>query len=287
MPKPPPAKHAPRRQALGRGLGALIPGADDAGDTPGLRTIALEHLQAGSYQPRVHFDPRSLEDLAASIRRFGVLQPLVVRPLGGGRYEIVAGERRARAARLAGLAEVPAVVRELEAEAQLEIALIENVQRADLNAIEEARGYLQLMDAFRLTQEDVAERIGKSRPYIANKIRLLQLPEEVQMRLVQGELSEGHVRALLGIEDREAMIDAAEAVLRDALSVRATEAFVRNRKKARSPELDADWEALRRDLEAQLGTPVKLTRTARGGSVTVRFYSDDQLDGLVRRILRR
>ena len=280
-------KPAPRRNALGRGLSALIPGAEDAPETPGLRLLALDVLQAGTYQPRQHFDPRSLEDLAASIRRFGVLQPLVVRPLGGGRFEIVAGERRARAARLADLTEVPVVVHELEAEAQLEIALIENVQRADLNPVEEARGYIQLMDTFGLTQQEVAERIGKSRPYIANKVRLLQLPEEVQMHLVQGDLSEGHVRALLAIEDREALLEAAEAARRDGLSVRATETLARTRKRKRTSGLDADWEALRRDLESQLGLPVKVTRTARGGQLAIRFYSDDQFDDFVRRVLRR
>lgn len=279
-----------RRPALGRGLSALIPSGDDRsgdgnGSGTGLRQLPIDRVVPGSYQPRTHFDPRSLDELAASIRKYGILQPLVVRPQAD-HFELVAGERRLRAARIAGLTEVPAVVRELDDEDHLQIALIENVQRADLNAIEEARGYLQLMDAFGLSQQDVAARIGKSRPYIANKIRLLQLPEELQLRLVQGELSEGHVRALLSFGDRAEMLAAAESIVREGLSVRDTEALSRRKRESRaSTGLDADWEALRRDMETALGTPVKLQRTARGGSLTIRFFADDQLDALVRRLL--
>lgn len=288
-----------KRQALGRGLSALIPqaassnGAGEAGEGGGgpVQTLPVDLVDASSYQPRLHFDARSLDELAASIRRYGILQPLVVKPTAAGRYELVAGERRLRAAKLAGLTHVPVVIRDVGHDEQLELGLIENVQRADLNPIEEGRGYLQLMETFDLSQEQVAERIGKSRAYVANKVRLLNLPEEVQLLLVDGRLSEGHARALLAIPDPNELVLAAAEVAEGRLSVRDTEALARRRsaggKAKRRAQLDADWAALVRDLEAALGTTVKLNRSRKGGALTIRFFSDEQLDGIIRRLMVR
>lgn len=284
-PKSPGAKPK-KRQALGRGLGALIP-QDDPEEAPALRELPIDRIDPGEAQPREHFDPRSLEELAASIRRYGILQPLVVAP-EGDRFHLIAGERRLRAARLAELTTVPAVIRVAARDEQFELALIENVQRADLNPVEEARGYLQLMDTFGMTQQQVAGRIGKSRSYIANKARLLQLPEDVQLLLTQGELSEGHARALLSLDDPARMLEAAREVTEGSLSVRDTEQLARRRasRPRRQPRLDPDWEAVRQAFEDATGTPVSLQRSKRGGRLTIRFYSNDQLEELLQRLRR-
>lgn len=290
----PPAKTIPKRQALGRGLSALIPQGTSgdkasAAEQLGVRELPVDSIDASEYQPRLHFDPRSLQELAQSITRYGILQPVVVRPKGD-RFELTAGERRLRAAKLANLTTVPALVRNFTDDQQLEIGLIENVQRADLNAIEEARGYLQLADTFNLNQQEIADRIGKSRPFIANKVRLLNLPEELQEMVAQNRLSEGHARALLAIEDRAEMLKAATEIIENKLPVRDAEAMARRTQKGKAGakrKLDPNWEALRRDIEAALGTTVELQRTRHGGNLTIKFFSDEQFDHILKVITRR
>lgn len=285
-------RQLPKRQALGRGLSALIPqGATSAAKAAaaeqlGVRDIAIDLIDPSPSQARLHFDRRSLEELAASIKRYGVLQPIVVRSKGE-RFELVAGERRLRASKLAKLASIPALVRNFTDDQQLEVGLIENVQRTDLNPIEEARGYLQMADTFNLSHEQIAERIGKSRPFVANKIRLLNLPEELQEMIVDTRLSEGHARALLSISDKTEMLKAATEIIEKKLPVRDAEALARkSNKKNNKRKLDPNWEALRRDMEAALGTPVELV-TAKGGAgtITIRYYSNEQFEHILKRIV--
>ncbi len=216
-----------RRGGLGRGLGALIPTAvDESDETAAFREVAIEQIRPNPYQPRSRFDEESLQALAASIRAVGVVQPLVVREIDEG-YELIAGERRWRAARRAGLTVVPVLVRHADDQASLETAVVENLHRQDLNALEEAAAYQQLLDEFGLTQDEVARRVGRSRSAIANTIRLLQLPPAVQAHLVDGRLSPGHGRALLGLDDPDARVALAERIVVEGLTVRQTEDIVR------------------------------------------------------------
>lgn len=212
---------APRRSGLGRGLGALIPAEPDPQE-PALRDIDISHIVPNPYQPRDHFDEEMLASLAASIAAVGVVQPIIVRKAAEG-YEIIAGERRWRAAQRAGLRAVPALVRETDDKGALEAAVVENVHRQDLNALEEAAGYRQLMDDFGLTQNDVASRVGRSRSAVANTIRLLNLAPAVQRLVVEGNISAGHARALLALEDEAAQEALAKHIVEDGLTVRETE----------------------------------------------------------------
>lgn len=226
-----------RPSGLGRGLGALIPddGVDSDGPRTGYQHVAVDDIRPNSYQPRAQFDDDLLESLASSIRELGVLQPLLVRRVDSG-YELIAGERRHRAAQLAGLTEVPVIVRESDDMASLEQALVENLHRQDLNALEEAAAYQQLVDDFSLTQSQVAKRVGKSRSAVANTLRLLSLPAPTQLLVSQGKLSAGHARALLGLEDDTELQRIAARVVSDDLSVRQTETLV---KELTSPEIAA------------------------------------------------
>src|SRR5262245_38056921 len=234
---------APKRKALGRGLAALIPGApspvstavgpalararDGAGAGDGTRTVAIEDVHPSSAQPRKNFDGERLEELAASIRTQGIIQPLIVRTRPAGGYELIAGERRWRAAQRAGLHEVPAVIRDVAPAQAFEMALVENLQREDLNPIEEANGYQRLVDEFGYTQEALASRVGKDRSTVANALRLLRLPDGVRALVTEGRLSMGHARALLGLESDEAMERLARRTVARELSVRQVEALVR------------------------------------------------------------
>lgn len=282
------------RRGLGRGLSALMADVGVTGTQADTRPrrpdllVPVESLAPNPDQPRRDFDPASLEELAASIRAKGIIQPLIVRPRGEG-YEIVAGERRWRAAQLAQLHEVPVLVRDLSDTEVLEIAIIENIQRADLNAIEEAMGYRQLMDRFGHTQERLAEALSKSRSHIANLLRLLTLPDEVQRHLREGRLTAGHARALITAPDPAAL---ARQVIAKSLSVRETEALARNvaTPKARAAaapraEKDADTRALEGDLTATLGMPVSIEHKGQdGGVITIRYRDLDQLDRLCARL---
>jgi ParB family chromosome partitioning protein len=280
---------ASRKTALGKGLSALIPSARAEGLGPGLRMIGLDLLDANRRQPRHRFDDAGLEELSKSIRRTGILQPVLVTK-EGGRFRIVAGERRVRAARLAGLSEVPVIVRDgVTDRDQLLLALVENVQRRDLTALEEAEAYRHLKDDFGLTQEDVAERVGKDRATVANALRLLKLAVPVREALENGEISAGHARALLALPSAADQEQLAREVVRRGLSVRATEARVLSlqagtarKKKTRS--VDADTRDAELRLARALGTRVVILRKRRGGEVRISFFSEEELIGLFERL---
>jgi ParB family chromosome partitioning protein len=284
---------ADHRRGLGRGLSALLGEAEagaEAAPNDG-RDLPIELIEPNADQPRRDFDEGELEELAASIRERGLLQPILVRPSPGGqgRYQIVAGERRWRAAQRAGLREMPAVVRELDDLMTLEIAIIENVQRVDLNAIEEAFGYRDLIDRFGRTQDEIAQIVGKSRSHVANAIRLLGLPQSVQQDLRAGRLTAGHARALAAAPDPEGL---ARQVLAQGLNVREAEALARRAQgsgrgtsPARSTK-DADTLALEEDLSETLGLRVEIDDRGGSGEVRVRYGSLEQLDELCRRLTR-
>jgi ParB family chromosome partitioning protein len=259
----------------------------------GARELPIELIHANPNQPRRYFSEAELDELAQSIRESGVLQPILVRPSPrtGGEYEIVAGERRWRASQAAGLKAVPALVRELTDERAFEVAIVENVQREDLNAMEEAQAYQSLMGKAGFTQDRAAQAVGKSRSHVANTLRLLQLPAAVQDHVLYGRLSAGHARAILTADDQEQL---AEQIVAKGLSVRDTEALVRARaagpKKASGPRKsgkDADTAALEVDLEEALGMGVDIADRGGAGSVTIRYDSLEQLDELCRRLTRR
>lgn len=276
------------RRALGRGLETLIPKADSSGTIQ----VRVEEIAPGTSQPRHSMNDSKLNELAASIKAHGVLLPILLRR-DGGRLEVVAGERRLRAARMAGLDTVPALVKELSSSQALEVALVENLQREDLNPIEAAEAYLRLQDEFGLTQEEVAQRVGRDRSSVANALRLLKLPQQVQADLVEGALSEGHARALLGLERATDQIRARDETIRRGLSVRATEALVRRLKqdgggRARrpapsEPTIRAAEDALRRAL----GTKVRICKKGTGGTIAVEFYSMEDLDRIYELICGR
>lgn len=274
------------RQALGRGLEALIPTRKDEA---GIVEIPLVEIRPSAFQPRKRFDDNKLDELANSIRAQGVLAPVIVRQAPGG-YELVAGERRVRAAERAGLERVPAVVREISNAGMLEVALIENLQREDLNPIEEAEVYRRLTEEFDLTQEDVATRVGRDRASITNTLRLLKLPMKVQEDLIEGVLSAGHGRALLALEGRDLQLKARDAVIKHGLSVRATELLVKRLKAAPSAQrriLRRQAPALARaeeQLRRALATKVRIVRSGRRGRIEVEFYSEEDLDRLVQKI---
>lgn len=292
--------HKPR--GLGRGLSALM--ADVTADSQGTsrspadqgeKTVPVELLRANPEQPRRAFDADDLADLANSIREKGILQPLIVRPAGDGQYEIVAGERRWRAAQMAQLHQVPVIIRDFTDTEVLEVAIIENIQRADLNAVEEAAGFRQLMDRFGHTQERLAEALGKSRSYIANILRLLTLPPDVQALVADGSLSAGHARALITAEDPSEL---ARIVVNKGLSVRETEALVKRRQQSEEPSRtqvpepastkDADTRALEQDLSAILAMKVAIRHKSgtETGQVILSYENLDQLDDLCAKLSR-
>jgi ParB family transcriptional regulator, chromosome partitioning protein len=301
---------APKRKALGRGLAALIPGApapvsslavgataarprDGAGD--GTRTIAIEDVHPSAGQPRKTFHDARLEELAASIRTQGIIQPLIVRARAGGGYELIAGERRWRAAQRAGLHEVPAVVRDVAPAQAFEMALVENLQREDLNPIEEAAGYERLVAEFGYTQEKLADRVGKERSTVANALRLLRLPDSVRGLVAEGRLSMGHARALLGLESTGAMERLARRTVSQDLSVRKVEELVRRDREdggggakpaPEKPKPSANARDLGMRLSRALGTRVDVNEAALGrGQLAIHYHSLDQLDALIERIV--
>jgi ParB family chromosome partitioning protein len=283
-----------RHRGLGRGLSALIgddtPVAARAEGAKAQRTLPVAFLTPNRFQPRKTFAQDELSDLANSIREKGVLQPILVRPIAGeaNAFEIVAGERRWRAAQLAKLHDVPVVVRELSDSESLELAIIENVQRADLNAIEEAAAYHDLMDRFAYTQEKLAQEVGKSRSHVANTLRLLKLPESVKVMIRDGRLSAGHARTLVGAPDAEAR---AKAIVEAGLNVRQAEAKAKPKPKANGAERprgkDADTKVLESSIGNILGLSVEIThRGAKGGELTIAYKTLEQLDDLVARLSR-
>jgi ParB family transcriptional regulator, chromosome partitioning protein len=285
---------------LGRGLAALIgdmapvdaPRQLDTGS--GLRRLPVEFIIASRANPRKDFDPELLEDLTNSIREKGVMQPLLVRPSSQGPdiYELIAGERRWRAAQAAGLHEVPVIIREVDDKEALELAIIENVQRADLNPLEEALGYGQLIEQFEYTQQDLAQVIGKSRSHVANTLRLLRLPSEVQGMLERGDLTAGHARTLITAEDP---LSLAQRIVSAGLSVREAEAMQQKDAEVRKrpalangtlrPEKDADTLALEKQLSDALGLSVSLDHKDKGGRLEIRYKTLDQLDAVCTRLM--
>lgn len=269
-----------KRRALGRGLGALIPPSSPAEDhTPTL--VPLTAIQPNPMQPRQVFADAGIEELAESIRQKGILQPLLVRPMNGG-FELIAGERRFRAAQRLGLKHVPVTVRDANDGELLEMALIENLQRENLNPLEEARAYRRLLDEFQLTQEEVAARVGKDRSTVTNVLRLLQLPAAIQDEIERGTLSAGHARALIGAGPEATRLALAREVVTRRLSVRQTEQLV---KRAARPAVSADLRAAEQRLTEALGTRVRLLqRRAGGGKIEIDYYSLEELNGLIARL---
>lgn len=285
-----------QRKGLGKGLDALIPGgkssvspASGGHHGGGVQQAAVEDIKRNPRQPRIHFKEADLDELAASIREHGVIQPLIVSPKGDGTFILIAGERRLQASQRAGLKTVPVIMRQANNQELLELALIENVQRADLNPMEEAEAYRQLADDFGLSKEKVAERVGKSRVAVTNTIRLLELPDVVKRAVADGTITEGHGRALLGLSTQKAREAAFQTVVNLSLNVRQTEELVRNRSgqkpvKAFKPRKNADVSDVEKRLQKSLGTKVALKHGKKGGTVTIYYYSNEELDVLLEKL---
>lgn len=280
------------KKGLGKGLGALI--AEDFSieneETSGVAEIKITQIEPDPAQPRKDFDQEKLDLLADSIRIHGVIQPLIVAEQSKGLYRIIAGERRWRAAKQAGLTKVPVVVRTYSPQQSAEIALVENLQRQDLNGIEEARGYKTLMEEFSLTQQQVAEKVGKSRPAVANALRLLQLPENVQDMVIYGEISSGHARAISGVSDPELQTDLAQKVIAEDLSVRQIEKIiaalgepvVKEVEKALIDlNLKAQLKGIQADLQSYLGTKVKVVTGKNKGKIEIEYYDMAELERVI------
>jgi ParB family chromosome partitioning protein len=280
-----------RKSGLGRGLDALIPQSESALPSIGITQIPIENIAPNPHQPRIRIDPSELAELAASIREHGIIQPLIITESSQtDRYTLVAGERRLVAARQAGLRQVPAIIREASEQQLVELALVENVQRTDLNPLEAAEAYRQLSEDFGLSHEEIATRVGKSRTTITNTLRLLNLPESIQKSLVGGDISEGHARALLSLPTPQAQSAALQVIVKRDLNVRQTEELVRQmtgQRIDRPPKTEPAPEirALEERLRNHLGTKVSLNRRRKGGTLVIHFYSDEELDALIEAIL--
>jgi ParB family chromosome partitioning protein len=279
-----------QKQALGKGLGALIPDLSALNDKErkalGIHEIELDKIIPNEYQPRKIFDDEKLKELASSIREQGVIQPIIVHQTAGG-YQLIAGERRWRASRLAGLKTIPALVKEATRKELLEMALIENIQREDLNALEAAEAYKRLQDEFKLTQEDLAKRVGKERSTVSNFLRLLGLPKEVKQELASGTLSMGHAKAILSLERTRDQVHAAGMIAKKGLSVREAEVLaarlknpVKEKKSGQSNEVKSLEERLRKSL----GTKVTIAAKAKGGRIVIDYYSNEELDRILEKI---
>ena len=285
-----------KKGGLGKGLDALFMDNETV-DSGGVVTLRLSQIEPNRDQPRKIFSEEALNELADSIREHGVLQPLLVRPLPGGSYQLVAGERRWRASRMEGLQEVPVVIREMDEEQAMEIALIENLQREDLNAIEEATGYKQLMERYGMTQEQVAKRVGKSRPAIANALRLLNLPQKVMDMVGEGEVSPGHARALLAFDDQDRIVEIAQKVKTGKYSVRDIERMAKNQdekkeKAAKAPEEPA-WggkSAFLTEMEiamsTEMGRKVRIIPNGEGGTLQIQFWDEEDLKSLAEKFAK-
>ncbi|HEX5369508.1 MAG TPA: ParB/RepB/Spo0J family partition protein [Dehalococcoidia bacterium] len=275
-----------RRPGLGRGLDALIPSFQ-----PAVEQVDVDLIAPNPHQPRTVFEPEALSELAESIKEHGIIQPLIVsRPAdrSGAPYQLIAGERRLLAARQAGLERVPVIVKEASPQALLELALVENLQRQDLGALEEAFAFKRLGEEFGLTQESIATRVGRSRPAVANSLRLLTLSDEIQNSLARGEITPGHARALLGIDDPEERRRAWSRIVDGHLTVRDAESLAKlgaGEKKAPQPrKRSADIQALEEQLRRVLGTKVDLTRGRKGGRVVIHYYTDEELEAIIGRL---
>ncbi len=280
-----------RKGGLGKGLDALIPGGEPTKAEGGSIYVPITQIVPNPHQPRHTMQTAELQDLAGSIREHGILQPLIVsRDTQTGQYTLIAGERRLRAAELAGLESVPVILRQANEQQMLELALIENVQRADLTPLETAEAYRELHDAFQLSHDEIAVRVGKSRVSVTNTLRLLNLPEFARKALAEGRISEGHARALLGLPTPQAQVAALQTVIRHELTVRQTEELVR-RLCGEKPERPAraekspDLQELEERLRQRLSTKVTMRHGKNGGSITFHYYSDEELDALIGQLL--
>jgi len=286
-----------QKKGLGRGLSALIPAVPEAktevSQDSSPKQIGVDRISTSPFQPRRSFDEAKIDELASSIRNQGIIQPLIVRPKNDG-FELIAGERRWRAAMRAGLTQVPVIVRDASDHEAMQIALVENLQREDLNSIEEANGYRRLQEEFHWSQEEMAEKVGKSRPAIANSLRLLTLPGEVQQEVAAGSLPAGQARALLGLHTEPLIISACREVIAKGLSTRETEKMVRTlllgrRRRRQAPLLDPDLKSIVEELQRTLGTRVRLmpkARTAKG-KVEIEYYSAADLERIVETITKK
>lgn len=285
-----------KRRSLGRGLSALIPKGTSL-DTPAERQVPISEIRPNPRQPRRYFNEAKIAELSESIRNQGILQPLVVRKIPQG-YELILGERRFRAAQHAQLERVPVIVKEVSDAESLEMALVENIQREELTPIEEALAYRQLMEEFHLTQEQVAQRVGKSRPVVTNLLRVLNLPEEIKRNVDRGALTVGHARALLALNMPEQQLEMARRIMEHGLSVRATETLVSQSNVVEGPPVESSTpkeptviqktdvylKAVEEDLVRALGTKVRLLSRKKGGKIEIEYYSNDELEGLVQRL---
>ncbi|MEJ9281978.1 ParB/RepB/Spo0J family partition protein [Ureibacillus thermosphaericus] len=279
-------------RGLGKGIGALFPTEtlesiqETIQNEEHVEKIPLQKLVANPFQPRKKFDDETIEELAQSIREHGIIQPIVVRKKGK-KYEIVVGERRYRAAKLAKLEEIPAIIKEMTEEQMMELAILENLQREDLTPIEEAEAYQNLIEKLNFTQDDLAKRLGKSRPHITNMIRLLQLPEEVRQMVNDGALSMGHGRALLGLKNKRKIIEVAKKVVNQSLNVRQLEALIKqlnenvSRETKNSTNKDIFVQATESQLREFFGTNVQIKKTKNKGKIEIEFYSEDDLERIL------
>lgn len=279
---------AEKKSGLGKGLSSLFYDNSVEDISPASNNLKIMEIEPNHNQPRKDFDEKSLSELADSIVQHGILQPLVVRPMSNGSYQLVAGERRWRAARIAGLTEVPVIIKELTDEETIEIAMIENLQREDLNPLEEALGYRYMMDELNITQEQVAEKVGKSRPVVANALRLLRLPEEVREMVKNNIISSGHARALMGFETESEMIAAANLIVKEDLSVRDVEKLVKiskkSKKEAKATEIKRDkyFSEVELALKENLGRKIKVKEDSKkeSGILEIEFFDKTDLSSL-------
>ncbi len=305
-----------KKFGLGRGLGSLIPDDKDQADInfwgdeqvdakqmkeemddSSVQTTGDEHkviyvdpysISTSHFQPRQLFEHTALEELVNSIKEHGILEPLIVSPLGKGKYKLIAGERRLRAAKILNLDKVPVIVRSVSEQQRLEMSLIENIQRRDLNPLEEAHAYKRLIDEFNMTQEEVARHVGKSRSKIANTLRLLTLPEEIQKFIISGKLTEGHAKVILEIDDPQEQLKLAKNIMQRGISVRDTERIVREKKKRVSSPVNEKIEKWEKKLSQYLQTKVNITpRRKKGGVIKVEYYHDDELASIIAKILNK
>jgi len=279
-----------QKQALGKGLGALIPDLSSLNDKEkkalGIAEIELDRIVPNEYQPRKTFQDDALKELAASIKEHGVIQPIIVHRIGTN-YGLIAGERRWRASRLAGLKTIPALVKEATKRELIEQALIENIQREDLNPLEAAEAYKRLQDEFKLTQEDLAKRVGKERSTVTNFLRILSLPKEIKHYLAEGNLSMGHAKALLSMERVRDQVQAALLIVKKGLSVREAEALagkLKNPAKEKKPKIGHELKSIEDKLRKSLGTKVSVTAKAKGGRIVIDYYSAEELDRILEKI---
>lgn len=287
---------AKKSKGLGRGLGALL-NTDEAvkientqsNDDKGILELKISEVEPNKTQPRSHFDDDALKSLSDSIKEYGVLSPIVVSKNENGFYMIIAGERRWRAAKLAGLKKIPAIIKEYDYKETMEIALIENLQREDLNPIEEAEGFKELMEIYKLTQEEVSKKMGKSRSAVANSVRLLSLPEKVRKMLINKEISSGHARAILSLNDEKVMLSVAEKIINEGLNVRQTENYVSKLlKEPKKKEINKNDEellrylsSLEKNLGSHLGTKVKIHHGKSKGKIEIEYYSNEDFERIM------